>query len=525
MCQERIKMNKLKDVLRLHFQSQLSNRQISRALKIAASTVGYYVKAARQAELDWDQCQSLDPSALIQAIEPYCQQLKPAVKSKADIDLSWIHQQLKLKGVTRELLWQEYCQGTSLVTYSYTEFCRQYRGFKKCQQPSMRQTHHAGEKAFVDYAGPKIPIYHTDSSHIDQAMIFVGILGASNYTFAEATLTRSLPDWLGSHVRMLEYFGGVPALIVPDNEKSGVNHACYYEPQLNDHYAALAAHYHTAILPTRPRKPQDKAKVEAAVLVVERWILARLRQHKFFSLDELNKAISKLLIVLNQRPFKKLPGSRQSQFQALDQPVLKPLPQTRYVYTEIKKCQVRLDYHIEVNTHLYSVPHQLIGKTVQYQLGEQLVEAFYQGERIASHLRNDTPGKATTVIKHMPHAHQQHRQWSPKQFSDWAASVGSAMEKVACHLITHQPHPECCYRIHMGFMNLVKRYDKSRLEVACCYALKHHLLTFNHIRSILQTQCDQAPCLATNDNAFKAPTDSHEHVRGSGYYSQHKETT
>lgn len=247
----------------------------------------------------------------------------------------------------------------------------------------------------------------------------------------------------------------------------------------------------------------------------------------FFSLGELNEAISKLLIDLNQRPFKKLPGTRQSQFEALDQPALKPLPRSRYVYTEIKKCQVRLDYHVEVDKHFYSVPHQWIGKVVSYQLGETLIEIFYQGERIASHIRDDTPGKATTLIDHMPSAHQHHQQWSPKKFTDWAESVGTAMEKVATHLITHRPNPECCYRIHLGFLKLAKRYSKPRLEAACQYALAYHLLSYSQILSILNTQSDQAPHLATNDNDFKAPTDSHEHVRGAGYYSNHpqKETS
>ena len=295
MSQERVTMNKLREVLRLHFESRLSNRQIGRALKLAPSTVGYYVKAAAVAKLTWQACLGLTDQELIAQLEPYCQQLKPVSNIKKPIDLPWVHKQLKFKGVTRELLWQEYQAASRTKTYSYTEFCRQYREFIKIQKPSMRQTHRVGEKAFVDYAGPTVPIYDPDRGQVKQAMIFVGVLGASNYTFAEATLTRSLPDWLGSHVRMLAFFGGVPDCIVPDNEKSGVNKACYYEPQLNNHYAALATHYNTVILPTRPAKPQDKAKAENAVLVVERWILARLRHHKFFSLLELNQAILQLL--------------------------------------------------------------------------------------------------------------------------------------------------------------------------------------------------------------------------------------
>jgi transposase len=323
-------MNKLREVLRLHACSGLSNRKIARALKISASTVGYYVNAFKESGLTFGGCTAINDSDLFSKLVPYCQQLKSPRSTRTSLELMSIHQQLKQKGVTRELLWEEHCQQQE-NSYSYTEFCRQYRVFRQQQKPSMRQIHKAGDKAFVDYADPTIPIIDASTGVTRAAMIFVGVLGASNYTYAEATLTRSLPDWLGAHSRMYAFFGGVPTFTVPDNEKSAVTHACYYDPDLNPQYDALASHYDTVVLPTRPAKPQDKAKVEVAVQVVERWILARLRHHQFFSLAELNQAIAALLVDLNNKPFKKLPGTRASQFEAIDRPALKPLPAQPYV--------------------------------------------------------------------------------------------------------------------------------------------------------------------------------------------------
>ena len=517
MSQERLTMNKLREVLRLHACSGLSNRKIARALKISASTVGYYVSAFKKSPLGFADCNAINDVELLAKLTPYCQQLQRSQPTRTPLNLMSVHQQLKQKGVTRELLWQEHCQKEAFP-YSYTEFCRQYRVFRKQQKPSMRQNHKVGDKAFVDYAGPTVPIKDPHTGAVRAAMIFVGVLGASNYTYAEATLTRSLPDWLGAHTRMYTFFDGVPTFTVPDNEKSAVTRACYYDPDLNPQYTALASHYDTVVLPTRPAKPQDKAKVEVAVQVVERWILARLRHHQFFSLGELNQAIAALLADLNNKPFKKLPGTRRSQFEAMDKPALKPLPAQPYVYVIIKKAQVRLDYHIEVAGHFYSVPYQLMCQQVHYQLGSELIEIFHQNQRIASHQRSHHVGQASTQKEHMPHAHRRHHEWTPQVFTDWAGSVGPAMKRLTEHLIVHRPNPECGYRIHLGFLNLAKRYTKPRLEQACDYANTHHLLSFQQVRSILRSGIDHMPIAATNDaQAFSS--EPHLHIRGAAYYA------
>lgn len=523
MPQERLTMRKLKDALRLHFECHLSNRKIAGALNTSPTTIGYYTKAAKLTGQDWSQLKMLDDQALMSILAPHCPQLssRQEIQAEVEFDFAYIHQELKKKGVTRELLHQEYQRNhPAMKICSYAEFCRRYKRYKRQLQPSMRQSHVAGDKVFVDYAGPTITLYDADTGSTQQAVIFVGVLGASNYTYAEATLTRSLPDWIGAHARMLEFFGGVPNLIIPDNEKSAVSKACQYDPEVNPNYAAFAAHYGTAILPTRPYHPKDKAKVENAVLVVERWILAQIRHQKFFSVRELNQAIAKLLSHLNNKPFKKLPGSRRSAFEQLDQPALKPLPVTKYEFAYITRVKVRLDYHIEIDQHAYSVPHHHIHQTVEIHLGDKMIAVFYRGKRIALHARSHELGGATTITEHMPKAHQHYQQWTPQVFLSWAQSIGKATTRVASYLIKHRPNPECCYRIHGGFKSLAKRYSGARLEQACQYADQHQLHSYSHIESILKTQIDKAPMMAVNDPSTEAikPNSSHHNVRGAQYY-------
>lgn len=520
MSQERLNMKKLRDVLRLHFECQLSNRSIARALSLSATTVGQYVKAAKISEQPWEVLCTFSDRALMLCLENHSERLKKQ-RHKQAIDFARVHLELKRKGVTRELLHAEYTRSSSSKTMSYTEFCRQYRVYKKTLKPSMRQHHKAGAKTFVDYAGPTVPIHDANTDEVKQAVIFVGVLGASNYTYAEATLTRSLPDWIGSHVRMFDYFGGVTELIIPDNEKAAVSKACYYDPEVNPNYTALAAHYGTAVLPARPYHPKDKAKAEVGVQVVERWILAKLRHQKFFSLVELNSAIAKLLEALNDKPFKKIPGTRRSAYELLDKPALKALPSIKYVYRLIKKAQVKLDYHIEVADHHYSVPHQYIGQCVEYQLGEHDVSIFCQGKRIAYHVRSHAAGESSTLAEHMPHAHLQHHQWTPKKFLNWSETVGPYAIKLAKHIIKYKSNPECCYRIQLGFLKLAKRFGKPRLEQACQHAVQHQLQSYTQVKSILETQADKAPLVAANDSNVGplAAVGQHKNIRGAAYYN------
>ena len=374
-------LRKLREILRLKFDSNLKNRAIARSLKVSAGTVSNYTRAFTASGLSWPLAEDLDDDKLESLL-----QATTSTNSQCDLvlpDFALIHQELKKKGVTLQLLWEEYQAIYGPRAYKRTQFCDLYRHWRQHLSVVMRQTHKAGDKLFIDYCGPTMPVIDAATGEIQQAQIFVAVMGASNYTFAEATWSQRLSDWTSSHVRAFSYFGGVPALLVPDNLKSCTKKACRYEPDINPTYANLVSHYGTAVLPARPIKPRDKAKVENGVLLVERWIMARLRNQKFFSLVELNQAIEKLLIILNEKPFKKLPGSRRSQFEVIDKPALKPLPTKPYTYTEFKKTRVNIDYHIEIDCHYYSVPYKLVKQAVEARFSTNIVEIFHVRHEVA----------------------------------------------------------------------------------------------------------------------------------------------
>jgi transposase len=507
-------MHLLKEVLRLT-AAGLSQRQIARSLKLSNGVVAKYQAAGRRTGLSWPLPETLDDVTLANRLCSKAAESAPANSVRAIPDFASIHEQLKQKEVTRLLLWEEYRAAHPDQSYGYSQFCFHYQQWQSHLKLVMRQTHRAGEKLFVDYAGPTVPIVNVITGELREAQIFVAVLGASNYTYAEATLTQGLADWIGAHTRAFSFFGGVPALVVPDNLRSGVNKACRYEPLLNTSYHEMLAHYGTAALPARPYKPRDKAKVEVAVQVVERWILARLRHRTFHSLFELNLAIRELLTALNERPFKKLPGSRRSQFEALDQPALRPLPAQAYEYAEWRKARVSLDYHVEVDKHYYSVPHSLLRQQLDVRLTERTVELFQRGQRVAVHVRSKRQGSHSTQAEHMPKAHRAHMEWTPGRLLNWAVEVGPHTRDLVKHLLWNRPHPEMGYRSCLGLLNLGKRFGRQRLEAACERALLLGSPTRGSVLSLLQQGLDQLPLPEA------APVQRsllHENIRGPGYY-------
>ena len=352
---------------------------------------------------------------------------------------------MKEPGVTLHLLWEEY-RDLSPDGYQRTQYYELYYQWRKKLDLSLRQTHEFGKKLFVDYAGQTVPVHDPSSGEVKQTQVFVSVLGASNYTYAEATWSQGLPDWIGSHTRAFEFYGGVPEIIVPDNLKSGVSKACRYEPDLNPSYRDMASHYGVTVIPARVRKPKDKAKVEVAVQIVERWILASLRNRKFFSLEELNGTIAGLLEKLNNRPFKKLEGSRSSQFESYERKTLKPLPLVPYSFARWKKARVNVDYHIELEGHYYSVPYKLVKEVVELRYTGATVEVFHHNERVASHLIDHHKGRHTTVKEHMPKSHRQYLEWSPSRILDWAGNIGENTRTVIETILNSRQHPEQGYR-------------------------------------------------------------------------------
>jgi len=505
-------MRKIREVLRLKFGHSLSDRKIAKSCRISRRSVAEYIRRAKAAGISWAMAKDLDDTTLETMLFPGVADEKR--KDRPVPDWSYVHSELKRKGMTLSLLWQEYKEANP-DGYQYSWFCREYARWLSKTDVVMRQTHRAGEKVFVDYAGQTVPIVDGATGEVREAQIFVAVMGASSYTYVEATWSQSLPDWIGSHVRAFSFFGGVPEVIVPDNLRSGVKKACFYDPEINPTYQEMADHYGTVVLPARVRRPRDKAKVEAGVRVVEQWILARLRKHTFFSLDELNAKIRNQLEYLNNRPFQKMPGCRKSMFESLDAPALRPLPKVPYEFAQWKKVTVNIDYHVEVEGHYYSVPYQLYRKRLEARYTARTVEIFYKNKRVASHVRNYQRGKHTTLKEHMPPYHRQYSEWSPERFLNWAEKTGPNLRRLTETIFSSRSYPEQAYRTLLGIFRLGKSYSNERLEAAAKRALFIGATSYRSIESILKHGLDQRPL----PGAFEPEVPiNHSNIRGPEYY-------
>jgi len=505
-------MRNIRDILRLRLAGDLSIRQIRASTKVSIGTIQMLLTRAAELGLSWPLPDDLDDNRLAKLFYPNAD---TRVSTRHQVpDWASIHQDLKSPGMTKQLRWEEYAEQYPNRCYSYSQFCDRYRHWCGLQKRSMRQSHKAGEKAFVDYAGQTIPVINANTGEIRSAQIFVGVLGASNYTYSEATWTQSLPDWLGSHVRLFEYLGGCPAMVIPDNLRSAVSKACRYDPETNPSYQQLAEHYQVAILPARPYKPKDKSKVEVAVQIVERWILARLRHHSFFSLAELNQCIRALLDELNQKPFKQLPGNRLQAFEKLDKPALKPLPRHAYCYIDIKPVKVNIDYHVQYERHHYSVPHQYVGERLELHASRSLITLYFKKNPSASHPRKYQPG-TTTEAAHMPQRHHKHQTWTPGRLKNWAHDIGGDVLIWVSHQLETKAHPEQAYRVCLGLLNLSRQYPVERLNAACNIANREQLHRLKQIKSILKSNRDKLP--EQLDLGTELPQD-HENIRGPRNY-------
>jgi len=500
-------MRHIKDILRLKLEHKHSHQQIANALGISKGVVTKYVKLAATADLEWVQIQAMHETALHQRLlggGP------PHKSTFTEPNYAQLHQELRRKGMTLMLLWQEHSESHPQETvHSYSQFCENYRRFAKKLKRSMRQTHRAGEKLFIDYAGPTIALVGGGKAHI-----FVSALGASGYTFAYATPSETMADWLGATAQSLRFYGGCTALIVPDNPKAMIADPDRFEPRANDTVQDFARHYNTSVLPARPRHPQDKAKAESAVQVVERWILMRLRHHQFETVDEVNEAIAPLLAQLNNKPFQKLTGCRASVFAEIDAPALHALPLQTWELACYKTVKVHIDSHIQFDTHYYSVPHALVGQSVEVRATARVVEVLHRGQRVASHVRSAHKGKFTTVTEHLPAAHQAHLQWTPERLIHWGQDIGVSTGALVKRLLETRQHPEHGYRACLALLSLAKRYGKPRLEGACAIGLELGTTRSSHVRDILVNGRD----LVTPSTASEWVSPPHANVRGAAYY-------
>ncbi len=511
----RVLMSKIRQALQLLAESGLSTRQVAAALSISKTTVSEIALYARDAGVDWPLAQTLSDEQLQARLYP---PPRPRSSTRHEPDYARLHQELKRAGVTLQLLWEEYRADAGEQAYRYSAFCEKYRAWAKRLKRSMRQVHPGGERLFVDYAGQTMPVVDVLTGEIRRAQVFVAVLGASNYTYACATWQQTATDWVGAIIAALGFIGGVPRLLVPDQPRALIANPDAYEPVTARLMQELGEHYGVAVLPARPGRPQDKAKVEVGVQVVERWILARLRNRRFFSLGELNAAIAALLDELNQRPFKKLPGCRRSAFEALDAPALKALPAQPMVLAQFKPARVNIDYHVAIEAHYYSVPHQHVGAAVELRITATTLEVLLRRQRIAAHERKHRPGGFTTLAEHMPASHRAHRQWTPAKLMAWGERVGVATAAVVRWQMEHRKHPEQGYRSCLGLMRLARQYGHDRLEAACARAQSIRAPHYGSVKSILACGLDRQDSLL---DASTTPMPSHDNVRGPGYYGHH----
>ena len=506
-------MRKTREILREKWEVGLSHRKVMQSLGVSLGMVSNTVARAQAAGLcSWAEVEALSDEELEEKLYG---PVRTATEERPRPDPVWIHTERQKPGVTLELLHMEYLQQHP-DGYGYTTFCEVYRQWLAKQKLTMRQVHRGGEKLFVDYSGKKTSIVDPKTGEVHEVELFVAVLGASSYTYVEATRTQKSVDWIGSHTRALADLGGVPAVLVPDQLRSAVSRPCRYEPGEQRTYAELARHYGTAIVPARPRKPRDKAKVEVGVQVVQRWILARLRHQTFFSLDALNERIHELCEELNDRPMRRYGGkTRRQLFEELDRPQLRPLPAEPFVYATWSMARVNIDYHVEVAKHFYSVPHALVHEQVDARLTTFTVEIFHKGKRVASHLRSHAPGRHTTEPDHMPKAHQKHLEWTPSRLIAWAAKVGPHVEALVRSILDSRPHPEQGYRSCLGILRLEKRYGGERLDAACARALQAGARSYRHVDSILRHGLDRLPL--DQEQPMPKPL-THDNVRGRDYY-------
>ena len=515
MTNRRLSVRKIKEILRLKLDCSISEREISRSCQVSRSTVADYLRRAAAAKLTWIEASALSETRLEESLFPT--KHVPSSVKRPPPDCEYIYSQLRTYrkfNLTLSQLWVEYKEKHP-DGYQYTQFCEHYWRWRKKLDCCMRQVHRGGEKLFIDYSDG-LSIVDVVTGEFILTQLFLTVWGASNYTYAEATMSQTLPDWIGSHVRAFEYFSCVPRVLVPDNLKSGVSKACKYEPDLNPTYSDMAEHYGCAVLPARPRKPKDKATVENGVLIAKRWILAVLRQRTFYSLSELNAAIRECLENINTRPLRQAKQSRRELFEAIDRPNALPLPQSPYEYAEWYKARVQLNYHIEVARHYYSLPYQLLRERLDVRLTATIVEAFHKGERVAVHVRSQANGGYTTLPEHMPPSHRYYAEWNPARFIQWAGNTGEATARLVEKILATRPYPEQGYKACLGIINLTRHYEPVRVEAAARRALQFQTCSYRSVKAILSAGLDRQP-----DNGAQSALPGllpHQNIRGQAYY-------
>lgn len=508
-------MRKIHEVCRLRLKMGLGINQIAGACNISTSTASTYVNKIEALQLNYEELLSMDEEELYKLLFPAAAEMP--VSDKAIPDFEYLTKELKKKGVTLQLLHEEYLRDNP-GGYSRSQFYEKYRNYAKKLNPVMRFNHKAGQKMFEDFSGDRPHYINPETGEVVETELFVSALGASSYIFACAVADQKVENFIKGNIKALEYYGGCPECIVPDNLKSGVKSACYYDPEINRTFADMAEHYNVAVVPARVGKPRDKAKVENAVLQAQRRVLAALRNRTFFSLHELNEAIMEEVEKLNRRPMAVTGKSRRELFEEIEKPALRPLPAERFeIYNYKTPTTVHIDYHIEVEKSYYSVPYTLIGETVEVKYNSGVVEVYHKKRRIASHIRTYTKGKYITEDSHMPHEHRQYLEWTPERLKNWGGKIGSYTKTMMQRIMEGRKHPEHGFRNCLGIIRLSKQYTPERVENACKRALAVAACNYRSVKSILQTGLDKVAYL---DEHQETKPIEHPNIRGREYYRE-----
>lgn len=513
MAAERLPMRKLREIIRLKLQAGQSHRAIARACGLSPSTVGEYAGRIALAGLAWPLPPELDDDAALERLL-FPDEGHP-VSDRPEPDWSYIHRELQRRHVTKMLLWQEHKEATP-DGLQYSQFCERYLRWAKPLSATMRQAHRVGEKTFIDFSGSGLDVVDPHSGECRKAVLFLAVLGASNLTYAEPVLDPDLATWVGCHIRAFEYFGGTTEIWVPDNPRVGVTKASKYEPILNRTYEDLSGHFGAAVIPARPYKPRDKAKVEVAVLIASRWILAALRNRTFYSLEEMRAAVAELLEKLNSRKMRRLGKSRRELFEEIERPALKPLPVRPFEYAEWIQPRVDLSYHVEHDDHFYSVHFSHIGEKLDLRATETTVEIFRRGARLVSYARSYAKGKYTTLKEHMPRAHLDQVDWTPERLTGWAKMTGPKTVALLEAIMSSKAHPQQGFKACLGVLRQAREYPPQRVERAAARALHFRTLNSGSVASILRHNLDQLPLPGEEKPQQALPL--HENIRGGRYY-------
>lgn len=511
----RIGMRKIHEACRLRLKMGLGVNQIAGACNISTSTASAYVNRIEELSLNYEEISSLDDDSLCKLLFP--ETAEAPVPDKEMPDFEYLAKEMKKKGVTLQLLYEEYRRGHP-SGYSRSRFYEKYRAYAKRLDPVMRFNHKAGQKMFEDFSGDRPHYINHETGELIEAELFVSVLGASSYIFACAVEDQKVKNFINGNIMAFEYYGGCPECLVPDNLKSGVTSACYYDPEINKTFAEMAEHYNVAVIPARAAKPRDKAKVENAVLQAQRRILAAIRNRTFFSLQELNEAIMEEVDNLNRRPMAVTGKSRQELFEEIEKPALRPLPAERFeIYNYKSPAKLHIDYHIEVEKSYYSVPYTLIGETVDVKYNSRVVEIYHKRKRVAGHIRSYKKGEFVTQDRHMPHEHRQYLEWTPERIKEWGGRIGPHTSIMTQRIMEGRKHPEHGFRSCLGIIRLSKQYTPERVENACKRALSVDAYNYRSVKSILQSGLDRAAYLEEQRDAKPI---EHPNIRGGEYYRE-----